>query len=102
MTYIKCHILNATPCTAKINGDAGISAEKMSYMYKVVRIERFIDTVFRDEFKFNKREAAEQAYEQECKRPEAVDVRLYYCFPYQDDHEIACFTRRKKKEESSL
>ena len=65
-------------------------------LYKVVRIERFINTVFRDDFKFKTRKEAEVFFGKEESKPEVVDLALYYCFPYGDDKELTRFTRGKK------
>ena len=65
-------------------------------MYKVVRIERFINTVFRDDFKFKTRAEAEAFFGKEELKPEVVDIALYYCFPYGDDKVLTRFVRDKK------
>ena len=65
-------------------------------LYKVVRIERFINTVFRDDFKFKSREEAEEFFAKEEIKPEVVDLALYYCFPYGDDKELTRFTKEKR------
>ena len=87
------------PCNNKI----GLTKTKYSsnvkddsVMYKIVRMERFNDTVFRDEFKFEKRSDADDFFVQECDKEEVVDIHLYYCLPYGDDVELTCFTRHEK------
>lgn len=64
-------------------------------MYKVIRIERYINTVFRDDFVFDDRAEAEKFFGNECKRLEVVDVALYYCVPHRDGHELSRFVRNK-------
>ena len=65
-------------------------------MYKVVRVERFINSVFRDDFKFNTRKEAEVFFMKEQSKPEVVSLRLYYCFGYDDDKELTAFVRERK------
>lgn len=67
-----------------------------SVMYKIVRMERFNDTVFRDVFKFEKRDDADDFFVKECEKDEVVDIHLYYCLPYGEDTELTCFTRHEK------
>jgi len=66
-------------------------------MYKVVRIERINDTVFRDDFKFDEREEAENVFTAESRKEHVVDVRLYYCIPYGGDKELVRFVRSAKE-----
>lgn len=65
-------------------------------MYKVVRMERLIDSVFRDEFKFASRDEAEAFFTKECGKQEVVDIRLFFCFGYDDDKELTRFVRHKE------
>lgn len=62
-------------------------------MYKVVRMERFVNTVSRDDFKFDTRQEAEDFFVKECEKPEVVDISLFCCFPYRDDVELTRFVR---------
>ena len=64
-------------------------------MYKVVRMERFINTTFRDEFKFDTRKEAEDFFTAESLKPEVVDLRLYYCFRLENDKELTRYTKPK-------
>ena len=65
-------------------------------MYKVVRMERFCNTVFRDDFKFDTRTEAEKFFEKESQKPEVVDMSLYYCFPYSEDKELTRYVKVSK------
>lgn len=64
-------------------------------MYKIVRIERFNDTVFCDDFKFKTKQEAEEAFTKEMTKKNVVALRMYSCIPYGDDRELTCFTRKK-------
>ena len=57
-------------------------------MYKVTRIERFNDSVFVDDFKFNTREEAEQCFTENAKKDCVVDITLFYCIPYGEEKEL--------------
>ena len=65
-------------------------------MYKVVRMERQDDSVFRDDFQFTDRKEAESFYSGECKRPSVVDIRLFYCSASCGERELSRFVRHNK------
>lgn len=65
-------------------------------MYKVVRMERQDDSVFRDDFMFPDRKEAESFYSGECKKLTVVDIRLFYCSDVCGERELARFVRHNK------
>ena len=64
-------------------------------MYKVVRVERFIDTVFCDDFKFPTKKEAEAFFEKEKEKSEVVDISLWGIIPYGEDKELKRFVKKK-------
>lgn len=71
-------------------------------MYKVVRMERQDDSVFRDDFQFADRKEAESFYSSECKRSSVVDIRLFYCSASCGERELSRFVRHKKSAKGRL
>lgn len=71
-------------------------------MYKVTRMERQDDSVFRDDFQFVDRKEAESFFSGECKKLTVVDIRLFYCSDTCGERELSRFIRHKKSVKGRL
>ena len=61
----------------------------------MIRIERFNDTVFRDDFIFDTRAEAEEYFNREMKKESVVDIILLYCIPYGGETELTRHVKGK-------